>query len=168
MLERRKVAVHLLTYMMLLNSINVSKVLIFMGMRNGDSGYTDICFKGTKILEILIYFPVYGANIREAKKQKESSKLERIIKIWQAGKGVICLPIFHNILPAEAFTREAAIIECLGVNNLTNLKRGEYYGQALSYTMRQRRQLGLFLLHKAMKIFIQEGESQLRPDDVLK
>lgn len=74
--------------------------------------------------------------------------------------------MFHNILPIEAFSREAAMIDCLDLRNLTNLKRGEYYGITLSWSMRQRKQLGVLLLYKAMKIFLQEGESQLRPDDV--
>lgn len=101
-----------------------------------------------------------------ASKCVESVKLERIIDIWNAGKGVICLPVFHNIMPVEAYTREAAIIDCLGVQNLTNLKRGDYYGQTRACTMRERKQLGVFLLYKAMHIFLAEGESQLRPNDI--
>lgn len=76
------------------------------------------------------------------------------------------MPVFHNILPIEAFSREAAMIDCLDVKNLTNLKRGDYYGITLSWPMRQRKQLGVVLLYKAMNIFLQEGESQLRPNDV--
>lgn len=101
-----------------------------------------------------------------AKDEYESVKLDRIIDIWKSGKGVICLPIFHNILPVEAYTREAAIIDCIGLQNLTNLKRGDYYGHALSWSMRERKQLGVLLLYKAMHIFMAEGESQLRPDDI--
>lgn len=93
-------------------------------------------------------------------------KLDRIIDIWKSGKGVVCLPVFHNIMPVEAYTREAAIIDAIGLQNLTNLKRGDYYGLSLSWTMRQRKQLGVLLLYKAMQIFLAEGESQLRPDDI--
>lgn len=96
----------------------------------------------------------------------ECLKLDRIINIWRSGKGVVCLPIFHNIMPVEAYTREAAIIDCIGLQNLTNLKRGDYYGLTLSWPMRVRKQLGLVLLYKTMQIFIAEGESQLRPDDI--
>lgn len=95
-------------------------------------------------------------------------KLDRIIDIWRAGKGVICLPLFPNIMPVEAYTREAAIIDCLGVQNLTNLKRGDYYGITKTWIMRKRKQLGVLLLHKAMQIFIAQGESQLRPNDIKK
>lgn len=101
-------------------------------------------------------------------KYQESLKLDRIIDIWCKGKGVVCLPVFHNITPAEAYTREAAIIDCLGVENLTNIKRGDYYGAAKTWTPRDRKRLGVLLLFKAMQVFMVEGESQLRPDDIKK
>jgi hypothetical protein len=116
----------------------------------------------------LIFFAANPSDLTERVKHQESVKLDRIIDIWKSGKGVICLPVFHNILPVEAYTREAAIIDCIGLKNLTNLKRGDYYGHALSWTMRQRKQLGALLLYKAMHIFLAEGESQLRPDDIKK
>lgn len=97
---------------------------------------------------------------------QESLKLDRIIEIWLADKGVICLPVFHNITPVEAYTREAAIIDCLGVENLTNIKRGDYYGISKSWSRRDRKKLGVLLLFKAMQVFMVEGESQLRPNDI--
>lgn len=102
------------------------------------------------------------------RKCHESLKLDRIIEIWRTNRGVICLPVFHNIMPVEAYTREASIIDCLGVTNLTNIKRGDYYGASKNWAMRQRKQLGVLLLYKALNVFIAEGESQLRPDDIKK
>uniref|UniRef100_A0A182M6B4 LEM domain-containing protein n=1 Tax=Anopheles culicifacies TaxID=139723 RepID=A0A182M6B4_9DIPT len=96
----------------------------------------------------------------------DSKKLNRIIDIWCAGKGVVCLHIFHNIMPAEAYTREAAIIDAFGVLNLTNLKRGDYYSTCLSWPMKKRKQLGILLLYKAMLIHLAEGETQLLPNDL--
>lgn len=104
--------------------------------------------------------------VDKVSKYQESLKLDRIIEIWRANKGVICLPVFHNITPIEAYTREAAIIDCLGVENLTNIKRGDYYGISKSWTMRDRKRLGVLLLYKAMHVFMVEGESQLRPNDI--
>lgn len=69
-------------------------------------------------------------------------------------------------MPVEAYTREAAIIECLGVENLTNIKRGDYYGVVKSWTMRERKKLGVLLLYKALQVFLVEGESQLGPNDI--
>lgn len=113
-----------------------------------------------------IYYTDKNAQAEKFTKLHESVKLDRIIEIWRANKGVICLPVFHNITPVEAYTREAAIIDCLGVENLANIKRGDYYGIAKSWTMRDRKKLGVLLLYKAMQVFAVEGESQLRPNDI--
>lgn len=78
----------------------------------------------------------------------------------------MCLHVFQNVIPAEAYTNEAAMIDALGVNSLKNLKVGNYYGVAASWPMKERRMLGQYLLYKAMLIFLSEGERQLRPDDL--
>lgn len=96
-----------------------------------------------------------------------SEKLDRILSIWQHGSGVVCLHVFHNIIPIDAYTREASIIDALGLVHLTNMKRGDYYGPAQSWTMKQKKQLGIALLYKAMHIYLSEGESQLSPSDLL-
>lgn len=98
---------------------------------------------------------------------QESKKLAKIIDIWKSSMGVVCLHIFNNIMPVEAYTREAAIIEAVGIDALTNQKKGEYYGVAKNFSMRQKRQLGCFLLHRAMNIYLAEVESQLMPYDLV-
>lgn len=98
-------------------------------------------------------------------KTSESKKISRIIDIWKDNHGVVCLLIFNNIMPAEAFTREASLIDTLGIHNLTNLKKGEYYGASTCYTMRQKRQMGIALLFRALHMYLAEGESQLKPSD---
>lgn len=108
-----------------------------------------------------------ATKILNRKQMADSEKLNRIIDIWRAQRGVSCLHVFHNIMPAEAYTREAAIIDALGMQNLTNLKRGDYYGKTQSWPMKQRKQLGILLLYKAMQIFLAEGESQLLPSDLI-
>lgn len=98
-------------------------------------------------------------------KTVESNKLSRIVEIWKENSGVVCLHIFHNIMPCEAFSREASIIETLGIHNLTNVKKGEFYGASTCFTMRQKRQMGIALLYRALNIYLAEGESQLKPCD---
>lgn len=102
-----------------------------------------------------------------SRSMKSSAKLQRILDIWASKKGVISVGVFHNIMAEEAMCREASIIDALGTNNLTNMKRGDYYGPPQAWTMRQRKQLGAFLLYKAMKVMLSDGESQLRPNDIL-
>lgn len=118
--------------------------------------------KGTGLKSIAI------ESLKSPTKQSfDSKKLDKILDIWSNGKGVVCLHVFHNILPAEAYTREAAIIDALSLQHLTNIKRGDYYGPAQSWTMRAKKCLGVALLHKAMQIYVAEGESQLSPSDLI-
>ncbi|PSN46708.1 hypothetical protein C0J52_14441 [Blattella germanica] len=93
-------------------------------------------------------------------------KVQHIIDIWKADMGVICLHIFQNVIPVEAYTREAAMIDAICLKNLKNARCGEYYGIASTWTSHQKRMLGTFLLYRAMLIFLQEGERQLRPGDI--
>ncbi|KAM7349400.1 uncharacterized protein ACRADG_008381 isoform 2-T2 [Cochliomyia hominivorax] len=100
-------------------------------------------------------------------KSLDSKKLDRILNIWGNGNGVVCLHVFHNILPIDAYTREAAIIDALGLQHLTNCKRGDYYGPAKTWTMKEKKYLGIALLFKAMRMYLAEGESQLSPSDLI-
>uniref|UniRef100_A0A1I8MXZ7 LEM domain-containing protein n=1 Tax=Musca domestica TaxID=7370 RepID=A0A1I8MXZ7_MUSDO len=100
-------------------------------------------------------------------KSSDSKKLDRILNIWGNGYGVVCLHVFHNIVPTEAYTREAAIIDALSLQHLTNCKRGDYYGPAKSWSMKEKKYLGIALLFKAMHIYLAEGESQLSPGDLV-
>lgn len=114
-------------------------------------------------------------NIRRnqiASKEKQntfpdSKKLNRIIEIWKSQMGIVCLHMFNNIMPCEAYTREASIIEAIGIESLTNLKKGQYYGVAKNFSMRQKRQMGIGLLNRACSIYLAEGESQLMPFDLI-
>lgn len=68
-------------------------------------------------------------------KNIESKKLNRIVEIWKDNCGIVPVFAFHNIKPCEAYTREASIIETLGIHNLTNMKKGDYYGAATAYNV---------------------------------
>ncbi|KAJ0174002.1 hypothetical protein K1T71_010148 [Dendrolimus kikuchii] len=99
-------------------------------------------------------------------KTSKDKKVQHILDIWSDKVGVVCLHIFQNVIPAEAYTHEAAMIDVLGLTNLKNLKCGNYYGVAASWPLKERRMFGMYLLYKAMLIFLSEGERQLRPDDI--
>lgn len=98
---------------------------------------------------------------------QESKKLQKIVEIWKSNQGVVCLHTFNNIIPVEAYTREASIIEAIGIESLTNLKKGDFYGVSRNYSMRQKRQMGIGLLYRAMMVYLHEGESQLTPFDLV-
>lgn len=46
------------------------------------------------------------------------------------------------------------------------MKRGDYYGIAVTYSMKKRREMGVYLLTKALQIFLAEGERQISPLDI--
>lgn len=96
----------------------------------------------------------------------ENKKINRILDIWQDNHGVICLHVFQNVIPAEAYTMEAAMISALNLENITNNKVGDFYGVSATWTKKQKNLLGVYLLHKSMKIFLHEGERQLFPNDI--
>ncbi len=90
----------------------------------------------------------------------------RILDIWRAGLGVVSLQVFSNTIAVEGFSREAAMIEAVGLENLTNSRPGDWYGPAAAWDLETKRRLGVFLLFRAFKIFLQEGERQIRPVDL--
>ncbi|XP_032094261.1 LOW QUALITY PROTEIN: ankyrin repeat and LEM domain-containing protein 1 [Thamnophis elegans] len=95
-----------------------------------------------------------------------SSKVQHILEIWAGGQGVVSMHCFQNVVPVEAYTREACMVDAIGLKMLTNQKKGNYYGLVAGWPMKRRRNLGVFLLHRALRIFLGEGERQLRPADI--
>ncbi len=80
--------------------------------------------------------------------------------------GVVSLHIFQSVIPCEAYTREAAMIDAVGIHNLTNIKKGNYYGAAKNWKHEYKCKLGTILLKKACAIFLAEGERQIKPEDI--
>lgn len=99
-------------------------------------------------------------------KTSEDRKIQHILDIWSNNMGVVCLQIFHSLIPVEAYTYEAAMIDALGLTSLKNLKIGTYYGIVSTWPLKERRMLGVYLLYKAMLIFLSEGERQLGPEHI--
>lgn len=97
---------------------------------------------------------------------KKSKKIERILSVWKDNFGVVSLHCFQNVIPSEAYTREAAMIDAIGIHNLTNVKKGNYYGEAKEWSLKHKCQVGTLLLRNACEIFLAEGERQLNPIDI--
>ena len=110
---------------------------------------------------------------------KIGRKMAKILDIWADGHGVVSLHVFQNSLPVEAYCREAALIDAVGLANagggglanaggggLANAKRGDYYGVCTGWSDADKRLWGAHLIHKAFQIFLHEGERQIRPVDL--
>ncbi|XP_060798362.1 uncharacterized protein LOC132900345 isoform X2 [Neoarius graeffei] len=98
--------------------------------------------------------------------RKLCSKVQHILQVWNCGHGVISLHCFQNVIPVEAYTREACMVDAIGLKMLTNQKRGDYYGMVSTWPAKRQRELGIHLLYRSMQIFLAEGERQLRPADI--
>ncbi|KAG5881390.1 hypothetical protein JTB14_012006 [Gonioctena quinquepunctata] len=103
---------------------------------------------------------------RQGRQTSENKKLQKILDIWKHNGGVICLHVFQNIIPVEAYTREAAMISAIKIENISNMKSGEFYGIAATWPQKHKKMYGVYLLYRAMKIFLNEGERQLFPSDI--
>uniref|UniRef100_A0AAY4CR12 LEM domain-containing protein n=1 Tax=Denticeps clupeoides TaxID=299321 RepID=A0AAY4CR12_9TELE len=99
-------------------------------------------------------------------KGDKTAKVQHILQVWNADQGVISLHCFQNVIPVEAYTREACMVDAIGLKMLTNQKRGDYYGVVSTWSAKKKRELGVHLLYRAMQIFLAEGERQLRPADI--
>ncbi|KAG1705462.1 Ankyrin repeat and LEM domain-containing protein 1 [Nymphon striatum] len=97
---------------------------------------------------------------------KISQKEQHILDIWDSGNGVISLHCFQNIIPAEALTREALMIDSIVLQNLTNIRKGNYNGDTTKWSTSKKCMLGAYFLHKAFRIFLIEGERQLFPVNI--
>ncbi|XP_012938654.1 uncharacterized protein LOC101861013 [Aplysia californica] len=112
------------------------------------------------------YCHLYEAVSKRAKEGKKSAKVQHILDIWESGLGAVSLHCFQSVIPVEAYTREACMLEAIGLHKVTNMKRGDFYGLASTWSMQQRRMMGVFLLQKALKIFLAEGERQICVPDL--
>eukprot|EP00066_Takifugu_rubripes_P024018 XP_011613284.1 PREDICTED: uncharacterized protein LOC101065376 [Takifugu rubripes] len=98
--------------------------------------------------------------------KKLCPKVQHILQVWNSQQGIISLHCFQNVIPVEAYTREACMVEAIGLKMLTNQKRGDFYGVVSNWPLNRKRELGIHLLYRAMHIFLAEGERQLRPVDI--
>lgn len=52
------------------------------------------------------------------------------------------------------------------MGQLTNMKKGNYYGESKDWSQKQKNQLGVIMLRRACAIFLAEGERQITPIDI--
>uniref|UniRef100_A0A2K5PL21 Ankyrin repeat and LEM domain-containing protein 1 n=2 Tax=Cebus imitator TaxID=2715852 RepID=A0A2K5PL21_CEBIM len=120
--------------------------------------------KGTRARPYIHLWEALGHHGRTRK--QACPKVRHILDIWASGCGVVSLHCFQHVVAVEAYTREACIVEALGIQTLTNQKQGHCYGVVAGWPPARRRRLGVHLLHRALLVFLAEGERQLRPQDI--
>ena len=114
------------------------------------------------------YSHLYEAINCERNRTHATPKHQRILDIWSSGHGVVSLHCFQGTIAVEALSREACLIDAIGLNKLTNTKKGEVYGMVGEWDVSKRRRLGIYFLHRAMHILIAEGERQICRENLTK
>jgi len=76
----------------------------------------------------------------------------------------LCFSIIDFVISVNCFVT----MTFSGLSRLTNAKQGDFYGPAASWVVKKKRLLGIFLLMKAMKIYLIEGERQIKQRDLTK
>ena len=66
----------------------------------------------------------------------------------------------------EAFTIESLLIRAIGVQNLRQRKLGDEYGEAASWNSARKEKLGTYMLFKAFRMYLDEGEIQILHSDL--
>ncbi|XP_065351366.1 ankyrin repeat and LEM domain-containing protein 1-like [Cloeon dipterum] len=112
--------------------------------------------------------------LRSAKNVKSDvrnagKRMQRIMQIWSEDEGVIVLEAFQFINSAEAHTREAVIIDALGLPSLCNEIPGTYHdgGVVKNLDPDQKLSFGKYLLLKAMREYINSEEIKIFPSIIL-
>ncbi|XP_075679266.1 uncharacterized protein LOC113796563 [Dermatophagoides pteronyssinus] len=113
------------------------------------------------------FIDAYSERIKQQQQQQSKTtkldikpKIKRIWSIWDQGLGPISLHDCQGITSDEAQTREALIIETIGLFNLTNQIAGTYR-QRLQLNTRQKSLLGTYLLYKFFIMYLLAGERQI-------
>ncbi|XP_058419652.1 ankyrin repeat and LEM domain-containing protein 1 [Diceros bicornis minor] len=120
--------------------------------------------KGTRARPDVHLWEALGQRGRPGK--QACPKVRQILDIWASGRGVVSLHCFQHVVAVEAYTREACLVDALGIQMLTNQKQGHCYGVVAGWPPARRRRLGVHLLHRALLVFLAEGERELRPQDI--
>uniref|UniRef100_A0A2K6EG24 Ankyrin repeat and LEM domain containing 1 n=1 Tax=Propithecus coquereli TaxID=379532 RepID=A0A2K6EG24_PROCO len=120
--------------------------------------------KGTRARPYVHLWEALGHHGRPGK--QACPKVRQISDIWASGRGVISLHCFQHVVAVEAYTREACLVDALGIQMLANQKQGHCYGVVAGWPPARRRRLGVHLLHRALLVFLAEGERELRPQDI--
>jgi hypothetical protein len=106
-------------------------------------------------------------HIREAVDEKnDSEKHEAIRNVWDNNGGVIVLTFFHDSSSYVAATREAIMIDFIGLENLTNERRGSFYGGVRNWDQNVLNNMGKYFITKIMAYSINHHVEPIRQEDI--
>ena len=105
---------------------------------------------------------------KKLKFRRICAKFSKISRLWESGKGIICLQLFHETSHYMAHNREFAIIKTLVINRLTNSIHGTAYGDMRdSWNFNEIFNFGNMILYNAFKMCCIEPPSVVYQEDVM-
>ena len=108
-------------------------------------------------------------HLKEAMDEKnDSEKHEAIRNVWNNNGGVIVLTFFHDSSSYVASTREAIMIDFIGLENLTNERRGTFYGGVRNWDQNVLENMGKYFTTKIMSHSIMHHVEPIRKEDIMK
>lgn len=94
-----------------------------------------------------------GKRVYLGEQLKIHPKYNSMLCSWDDGSGVICLQLFGESGHYEALCKEFALIEAIGLYNLTNLNRGTSYGDMKeNWNSTEINNFGNLILFRALKL----------------
>ena len=101
-----------------------------------------------------------------SKSVETGGKLMTCIEEMLEEEGIVIVTGFADSSHYMAHTREAAMIDWVGVDNLTNERRGSYYGGAKGWCANMKENYGLCILFAIFKNYLNDGSNGLQFDSV--
>lgn len=93
-------------------------------------------------------------------------KFKRICRIWRKGHGIAVIQLSPETCEMEAFSREFALINAFGLENLTNEINGTCYGIMNDWNKNEINNFGNMLINRAMKSVLQDPPLFIYEKDV--
>ena len=85
---------------------------------------------------------------------------------WNNGVGVMCIQFESGATTFEALCREAAVISCLGIDNIKNKISGSIFGEMKSWSPLKLKNFGNLTLFAVFKKFIVKRPPVIRASDM--
>ena len=96
-----------------------------------------------------------------------SNKAEKIREIWKQYQGIIIHQFFNHSTSFEASTREAILIDFIGKHNLTNERKGTYYGKVDAWGVPKIFNMGFYYALLALKRMTIQRQNEFLMDDIM-
>lgn len=100
------------------------------------------------------------------KSVEEDGKLHTCMKELLEEEGVVIVTGFQDSSNYMAHNREAAMMDWVGLENLTNIRKGSYYGETEEWNTIKKKNYGMMVLFSLFKNYLNDGAIGLQFDSL--